>query len=374
MKNLSVKIKGLPFIRKIVEKFNNIELFQHELAQNIEAERAEAALLKDELVRSLNTVREELDQVREEYTRTKGELLTLKSDLLYRYYMLLPRSEYEREIKFWYGSKTGKSLDLENPQTYNEKIQWLKLYDCTPLKTRLADKYAVREYVKEKIGEQYLTPLLGVWDFFDEIDFDSLPDQFVLKANHGCGWNILVKDKHTFDRISAKAKFELWMHLNFAFMNGFELQYRDIVPKIIAEDYLDSFSGDLIDLKAYCFQGRVESILFCCGRQTNLQKVFFDRDWVKLPYSNMHALCEVNVDRPKNLELFIHLAETLAAGFKHVRVDFYLLNDGTLRFGEMTFTPLSGLGEWIPAEQDRILGDLIILPDVKNDSSTCAAK
>ena len=123
-------------------------------------------------------------------------------------------------------------------------------------------------------------------------------------------------------------------------MNGFELQYRDIVQKIIAETYLDSVDGDLFDLKVYCFHGRVESILFLQRPQTNLQKMFFDRNWVKLPYRNIPALCEAEIERPKNLELFIYLAETLAAGFNHVRVDFYLLNDGSLRFGEMTFTSI----------------------------------
>ena len=163
----------------------------------------------------------------------------------YDYYRSLDPSQYEEELKDWYKRRTKKELDLENPKTFNEKIQWLKLYDSTPIKTKLADKYLVREWVKEKIGEEYLVPLLGVWDKFDDIDFDKLPDKFVLKCNHGCGWNLIVTDKSKIDKVEAKKKFDKWMNTNFAFCNGLELHYKNIQPKIIAEEYLENNGGDL---------------------------------------------------------------------------------------------------------------------------------
>ena len=154
-----------------------------------------------------------------------------------------PESKYPELLCDWYYETCEKALDLSRPRTYNEKVQWLKLYDTTPLKTRLSDKYLVRQWISEKIGDQYLIPLLGAWDHFDEIDFDALPNQFVLKANHGCGWLVIVKDKNKFNRGDAKKKFDYWMHTNFAYCAGLELQYRDIKPKIIAERYLEDESG-----------------------------------------------------------------------------------------------------------------------------------
>lgn len=283
----------------------------------------------------------------------------------YNYYRNLPHrlDVYEKELCDWYKRFTGKTLDLTNPRTYNEKIQWLKLYDSTPLKTRLADKYLVRDYVKEKIGEEYLIPLLGVWDSFDEIDFDTLPNSFVLKANHGCGWNIIVKDKHNFDKADAKRKFDAWMNTNFAFVSGFELHYYNIEPKIIAEQYLENGNDDLYDYKVFCFDGKANSIFFVTERSTEKRLSFYDTDWNRLPfaYSNKRHLS--SVPPPKNLKRLIEASEKLSQGFPHVRVDFYVLNDGSIKFGEMTFTHASGTSKWDPPEQDRIYGELIKLPE-----------
>ena len=137
----------------------------------------------------------------------------------YSYYYTLPEACYENELKQWFRKWTSETLDLENPKTFNEKIQWLKLYDSTSIKTKLADKYLVREWVAERIGEEYLIPLLGVWDSFDEIDFDALPDQFVLKANHGSGYNYIVEDKAKFCIEDARKKFERWIREEFSFRN-----------------------------------------------------------------------------------------------------------------------------------------------------------
>lgn len=280
----------------------------------------------------------------------------------YEYFKNLPSEQYANELKLWFEKVTGNKLNLDNPKTFNEKIQWLKLYDSTPLKTKLADKYLVREWVEEKIGSEYLIPLLGVWNEFDEIDFNKLPNSFVLKANHGCGWNIIVKDKSKFNIEEARKKFNNWMKLNFAFRVGLELQYMNIKPKIIAEKYLENGNEDLYDYKVFCFNGKAESIMFLSERKHGLKMAFYDLNWKKLPFVYSYPINKMNIPKPKNLDLLIKLSEKLAEGFAHVRVDFYILNDGSLKFEEMTFTSASGTCKWQPAEQNKIYGDLIKLP------------
>lgn len=276
--------------------------------------------------------------------------------------MGLKPEQYEEELKLWFKERTGKELNLENPKTFNEKIQWLKLYDSTPMKTQLADKYLVRDWVKDKIGEQYLIPLLGVYDSFDEIDFDKLPNQFVLKANHGAGWNVIVKDKKKFDKELAKKKFDEWLQLNYAFKAGFELHYMNIIPKIIVEEYIENNNQDLYDYKVFCFDGKAQNIMFLSERFSELKMAFYDLKWNKEEFVYSFKKNKDNVPEPQSLKDIIVLAEKLAYGFSHVRVDFYILNDGTIKFGEMTFTTFSGICDWNPCEQNCIYGNLIKLP------------
>ena len=297
-------------------------------------------------------------------TTTKPDASLTRSSVKrdYDFYKQLSPEKYEEELKLWFERTTKENLDLANPRTYNEKLQWMKLYDSTPLKTRLADKYLVRDWVKEKIGEEYLIPLLGVWDNFDEIDFDKLPSSFVLKANHGCGWNIIVKDKNKFDINDAKRKFDNWMQMNFAFKFGLELHYMNIPPKIIVEEYLENDNNDLYDYKVFCFNGKAENIMYLSERKQGLKMAFFDLEWNKLPFTYSFPRNEADIPKPKNLDLLIKLSEKLANGFPHVRVDFYILNDGSLKFGEMTFSSASGTCKWNPPEQNYIYGNLIQLP------------
>lgn len=286
----------------------------------------------------------------------------------YIYYNNLNPNLYPQELKEWYKKQTGKELNLDNPQTYNEKIQWLKLYDSTSLKTRLADKYLVREWVKEKIGEEYLIPLLGVWDYFEDINFDKLPNKFVLKANHGCGWNIIVKDKNKFDKKEAKAKFDKWMNTNFAFVNGFELHYKDIKPKIIAEEYIESKNGDLYDYKVFCFNGKPHYILIVWNRinSSKATRAFFDTYWNIQGFTFDCPLQEhVEFKKPENLQDLLSISSKLSAGFCHARIDFYKLDNEKIKFGEITFTSTSGICKWNPEKYDRILGDYLILPKAK---------
>ena len=280
----------------------------------------------------------------------------------YQHYMSLPKEQYEEELKLWYQRVTGQVLDLDQPQTFNEKIQWLKLYDSTPLKTRLADKYLVRDWVKEKIGEEHLIPLLGVWDSFDKIDFDKLPNQFVLKANHASGWNIIVKDKKTFDKVVARKKFSEWMNKRFAFAWGLELHYMNIPPKIIAEQYMADLDGDIFDYRFFCFNGTPRYVWVDIGSGTKHHKRnIYDINWNLQAYQVNYPPILPEPEKPETFEEMVALASTLCRDFAFVRVDFYSIKD-KVYFGEMTFTPQSGTGKWGSEEQNRIYGDLIQLP------------
>ncbi|MBR1729490.1 MAG: hypothetical protein IJ728_08205 [Selenomonadaceae bacterium] len=270
--------------------------------------------------------------------------------------------EYPLMLSYWYKMRTGEDVDLENPKKFNDKLQWLKLYDRDPLKTLLTDKYLVRDYIKEKIGEKYLIPLLGVWDNFDEINFDELPDRFVLKCNHGSAMNVIVKDKSKLDIAKAKANFDRWLKINYAY-NGLQLQYLDIKPKIIAEEYIENLPGDLWDYKFWCFGGKVESIMFLSNRGKGLCKNNYDRNWKKMDFSSSdYPSSDLKVDKPDNLDEMIDLSEQLSKGFAYVRIDLYRLNDGTIKFGEFTFTPFNGLYTWHPESMNDYFGELIKLP------------
>lgn len=273
----------------------------------------------------------------------------------------MPESEYPRMLKEWYKENTGRDLNLENPITFNEKLQWLKLYDSSNIKTLLADKYEMRNWIKDKIGEKYLIPLLGVWDTFDDINFDELPNAFALKANHGSGWNVIVKDKSILDISEAREKFDKWMKTNFAFVGGLELHYKRIVPKIIAEKYIENING-LIDYRFYCFNGIPEQVWVDIYSGTpNHKRDIYDMNWDKINIkctwpSGGNLLSQ----KPQNFELMKQFAKILSDGFKFVRVDFFEV-DNQLFMGEMTFIPMSGLGKFEPEEWDYILGEKIKL-------------
>lgn len=314
--------------------------------------------------RSMDTMQREQTKLKAKVERVRKSVSQVNGSVEdYDYYAQLSPQAYASELQEWFWDVMGKKLDLDNPRTYNEKIQWLKLYDSTPLKTRLADKYLVRDWVKEKIGEEYLVPLLGVWDSFDEIDFDALPQSFVLKANHGCGWNLIVKDKRLLDREDVRRKFQTWMKLNFAYRNGLELHYMNIRPRIIAEAYLENDHDDLNDYKVFCFGGKAQHIMYLTDRKTGMKMAFYDLEWNKQNFVYNYPINDQEIPRPQRLEELIAVSEKLAEGFAHARVDFYILNDGTLKFGEITFTSASGVCKWNPPEQDRIYGDMIVLPE-----------
>lgn len=283
----------------------------------------------------------------------------------YLYNKSLPESAYPKALKRWFKKITGYELNLEDPKTFDEKIQWLKLYDKDPRRTTLSDKYAVREWVKKTIGEKYLIPLLGAWDSFDEIDFDKLPSRFVLKANHASGWNLIVTDKAKLDIKSARRKFNRWMNTDFAFIEGFELQYHNIKRKIIAEKFIENGGNNLFDYKFYCFNGKPEFIEYIGDRLTGQPRVMFlSTDWTPEIFTDgIYPEFDEVPPKPECLEELVKLAEKLCKGFPFVRVDLYVLDDGSIKFGEMTFTPGSGKhSTWNPPEYATIIGDMIPLP------------
>lgn len=269
--------------------------------------------------------------------------------------------KYRTKLKKWWYKRKKKRLNLDNPLTFNEKIQWLKLYDSTPLKTLLADKYKVRDYIKNKIGEEHLIPLYGVYDKYEDINFEKLPNKFVIKCNHGSGYNIIIKDKTKLNFEDIKKKLDKWMKRKYA-IQALELQYRDIEPKILVEKYMDDGTGDLRDYKVTCFNGRPEFIWMDSDRHTKHKRNLYDLNWKQLPYiMNIHYKTFPSPEKPKHLKKLLKLASILSRGFASVRVDFYIINE-KIYFGEMTFSTESGLAEIVPKSFDKRLSSLIKLP------------
>lgn len=257
-----------------------------------------------------------------------------------------------------------QKLDLNNPIRFNEKIQWLKLYDRNPLYTQLADKYAVREYVSNKVGSHILNELYGVFSDANDIDFDLLPDQFILKATHGCNWNILCQDKSQLDLHKTKEKLREWLELNFYFIKG-EWVYKNIKPQIICEKFLEGDKNyGLMDYRFFCFNGNPIYIAIDSSKYfTEIQRVIYDLNWVRQPFNISFPPLESEINRPSQLELMVDYARKLSSGIPFCRVDFYNF-DSKIYFGEITFYHRSGFGEFFPEEYDKILGDLLPLPKV----------
>ena len=259
---------------------------------------------------------------------------------------------------------TGYPLNLDNPQTFNEKIQWLKLYDHNPLMTICADKVAVRDYIKEKIGEEYLVPALGIYDKPEDIDFDKLPNRFVLKVNWGSGQNIIVKDKSQLDIAETRQKLAEWMKPESNhYYNFFEPCYKNIQSKAIAEKYLEQIDGQVYDYKFMCFHGKPHWILVCKDRGKNTVYENYDMDWnlfVPTPKSAKHATTE----KPKHFDKMIEIAKKLSTPFPFVRVDFYYVSN-KIYIGELTFMPNGGFNSY-DREWNRKFGEWLDLNKVNS--------
>lgn len=262
-------------------------------------------------------------------------------------------------LKLSYRIKTGRSLDLKNPKTYSEKLNWLKVYDHNPLYTKLVDKYEVREFVRDRLGEAHLIPLLGVWDRFEDIDFSTLPQRFVLKCTHDFGSVVLVDDKDTFDLEAARKTINDELKYNF-YYRGREWAYKNVKPRIIAEQYMSDGNKRLIDYKFFCFGGKVEYAFIATGRGNDLRFDFFTRDFVHLDVTNGVPNADIVPEKPKLYEQMLEAAEKLAAGIPNVRVDLYEI-DGLIYFSEMTFYHNGGMVAFDPYEADVRIGERFIM-------------
>lgn len=263
-------------------------------------------------------------------------------------------------LKFFYKLKVGRSLNLSNPTLFNEKLQWLKLYDRRPEYINLVDKYEVRSHVRSKIGEKYLIPLLGIWDNFSEICFDELPNQFVLKCTHDSGSFFICKDKNEIDIDMLRRKYQWHMRRNL-FWHGREWPYKNVAPRILCEELLED---DILDYKFYCFNGSPKFFYISQGDNTKgtLKMSFYDMDWNKCPfYRADHEPLDYEPTPPENFDNMIEIVKILCAGYPFIRVDLFNVK-GRIYFSELTLFPGSGFTPFLPQEYERLIGDLLTLP------------
>jgi hypothetical protein len=283
--------------------------------------------------------------------------------LLYHFGGRLSDSMY---LKLMYYFQTGKKLNLKHPKTFNEKLQWLKLYDRRPEYTTMVDKYAVKDYVANIIGQEYIIPTLGVWDRPEDILWDELPRQFVLKTTHGGGSKgvVICHDKAMFDKEEAIRYIQAAMTHDL-YKNFREWPYKGIKHRVIAEKYLSEDGEDvgygaknreIKDYKFFCFNGKP---LYCgvySNRWSKMAADYFDMEWTHLPFTRKKIPFSVIVPtKPQNFEIMCLLASKLATGYPHLRVDFYEVNSRVF-FGELTFFTASGFGEFDPVDWDEIWG------------------
>ncbi len=274
-------------------------------------------------------------------------------------------------LKKAYKVNMGQELNLENPQTFNEKLQWLKLYNRKPEYTVMVDKYKVREYIAKELGEGYLIPLLGVWDDPDEIDFDALPDQFVLKCNHNSGLGMCIcKDKSKLDIEKVKRELRKGLAQDY-YLTGREWPYKNVPRKIICEKYMTDETGtdlkeedrELVDYKFFCFNGVPKFMYISHDHASNATTDFFDMDFHRLDMRMKDPNSDIIPSRPVLFDNLKVIAEKLSAGIPFVRVDMYVIN-GQIYFGELTFFHNAGFTKVHPEQWEKTLGDWIDISQV----------
>lgn len=279
---------------------------------------------------------------------------------------LAPYVSDENFVKWKYYLNFHKRLDLRNPQTFNEKLQWLKLYDQHEEYTQLVDKYEAKQFVASIIGKEYIIPTIGVYDSIEEIDFEYLPQQFVIKCTHNSGGIIVCKDKQILDIKNSCKQLEKWLKVNPYWKNR-EYPYKNVKPRIIIEQYMEDESGyELKDYKFFCFDGEPKCLFVATDRGKEGEETkfdFFDLEWNHLPFTNGHPNSKQSISKPNSFENMIEISRRLSQGFPHVRVDLYNIN-GRIYFGELTFFHWSGLTPFVPEEWDYRFGEFLNLPQI----------
>ncbi|MBQ7688684.1 MAG: glycosyl transferase [Clostridia bacterium] len=305
---------------------------------------------------------------------TNKDYRFLVNSMLFEYRKMPDREYIERRFH----AKLGRMPDLENPKTFNEKLQWLKLHDRRPEYSELVDKYEAKKYVAARIGEEHIVPTLGVWDSFAEIDFSALPDQFVLKCTHDSGGLVICRDKASLDLKKAEKKINKSLHRNFYYF-GREWPYKNVKPRILAERYMEdeiTAVAGLTDFKFYCFGGEPKYLYVSAGLENHRTASisFLTLDWAFAPFrrSDYKPFAELP-KKPVHFEQMIELAKQLSAGHPFLRVDLYEVG-GQIYFSEMTFFPNSGFMPFDPPEWDRTLGDMLILPPAYTPNDRTDAK
>ena len=266
-------------------------------------------------------------------------------------------------LKIAYRFYMGSDLNLDAPHTFNEKLQWLKLYDRNPEYTQMVDKFEAKRYVASVIGKQYIIPTLAVYESVEQIDVDALPEQFVLKCTHDSGSVAICRDKKTFNNEKAFSKLKSGLSKNYFWQNR-EWPYKNIKPRIIAEQYLCDDSNELRDYKFFCFDGQVKVLFVATERMSDCEETkfdFYDSEFHQLNIRNGHPNSSKPLLKPLQFEEMKYLAAKLSHGIPHVRVDFYEV-DGRVYFGELTFYHWSGFTPFEPEKWDEIFGDWITLP------------
>jgi hypothetical protein len=258
-------------------------------------------------------------------------------------------------VKDRFKRKHGYKPDLKNPKTLSEKIQYLKVYGHLERFSKYADKYDVREFIKEKVGEELLIPLIGIYERTNDIDFKSLPNSFVMKATHGSGWNIIVQDKTTVDWNSAIKKMDTWLKTNYYKKAG-ESQYKSLKGRILIEEYIGDSTGNLKDYKFFCFHGEPKFIQVDGDRFTDHKRDIYDLNWNKLPVKFFYENLPQPVAKPEKLADMLQICRKLSREFAFVRVDLYFTN-GRIYFGELTYSPGNGLEPFDPVQYDHIFGE-----------------
>lgn len=311
-------------------------------------------------IRKLNETDERIDKknqnIDRRLSRTEREF---DKKLHYYFTSSLEPEKYKEALTEWYNTRMEAHMDLDHPVTLNEKIQWLKLNDSTPEKTMLADKNSARSWVTDRIGDRFLIPVLGVYKRFEDISFDELPDQFVMKANHGSGWNIVVEDKNKLDPEDTRKKFNRWMNMNFAFTFGLELHYKNIDPVIVIEKYQPC----KFEYQFWCFNGKPEFVSVISKPHGANKKITYDLNWNKLDFVTSLPRLENELEKPDKFEEMTELVKKLCKDFLLVRVDLFY-DDGQIYFNELTFTPGSGTMRWDPPEYDKYWGERLELPEL----------